>query len=80
MSYVIVRDATVRDATETAGERSRKTRFYVCLPDVPGAVWSWTSRREIATVFSSREEAKSVARTKIKARTGVRIIQFRERA
>jgi hypothetical protein len=70
----------VRDATETAGERLRKTRFYVCLPDVPGMVWSWTTRREIATLFSSREEAERVARTMIRARTGVRVIQFLERA
>jgi hypothetical protein len=75
MSYVIV-----KDGTETTGEYSRRARFYFCLPDVPRAVWSWTCQQEVAFRFESREEAQHVARTKIRTKKGVRVVEFRKRS
>jgi len=70
----------VRDGTERVGDATRKARFYLNWPrGERRPAWAWTCSRDHSFLFTSREEAERIARTYISAKTGVRVIKFRER-
>jgi hypothetical protein len=70
MKYLIVIDGT---------HNGRPTRNYLCRPrEFRARSGAWTSQREKATEFASRKEAREFIQTKIKTKTGVRIVPVSE--
>jgi hypothetical protein len=70
MKYLIVIDGT---------ENGRPIRNYLCCPrEFRGRSGAWTSQREEATEFASRKVAREIIQTKIKIKTGVRIVAVSE--
>ena len=72
MKYLIVIDGT---------ENGRPIRNYLCCPrEFRGRSGAWTNQREEATEFATRKEAQLIIKTKMRIKTGVRIVPISEEA
>jgi hypothetical protein len=70
MKYLIVIDSTAD---------GRPGRNYLCLPpEFRRGGWRWTSQREEANEFASRDEAERIIETTMRLKSGVRIVPVAE--